>query len=294
MYVQMELLDPNGIITQQSFINLDLSSVKVQMDPEKRIQKSILDPTGPCMYEYFLQLELPPLETSTISQCDSKEQLPLTIFQCDSKEEFEKRFPEHPFLDHFFEHVFTFWHEETIVSNWDELMAAKKAKKKAEKKFSTELKMLAQCRSMSPFWLVMNHMLVNPTLKDTFHIMKPGIEPRWEDLQNSTGGRFTFRVSKKSSHAFFKNIACELVGGMMEVETTRPGDFLCGVSWSTRPTDDLIIVWNHLSGQESEEKCTENPDLYKWQVILIDYVKHSFTPLDGFTFPPFYRSNSAK
>lgn len=98
---------------------------------------------------------------------------------------------------------------------------------------------------LQEFWQYYNNLPSIATLPpgSSYHLMRPGILPLWEDEANLHGGTLSLRVPRKeSAHAWL-----QLLLGVIGEQFTfvlHPDDELCGISVSTRKTEAIISVWN--------------------------------------------------
>jgi hypothetical protein len=212
----------------------------------------------------------------------------------------KEKFPDIPYFDVRFASVWTLWDEKITILNKEELAAAALSRKpiKVEKKFKTELNELARVDHIGPFWhLFVTHWQSQsfPKLQDTHHLMRDGIQPRWEDPANVRGGRFTFRMPKNQAWRLFTVLVAECVGGELQMKCcTNPGDSICGVTISARPTDDLIIIWNANKGNDSLERVMHNgAETFQWIAHFIDYVKALVPHNTTAPISAFYKPNAA-
>jgi len=120
--------------------------------------------------------------------------------------------------------------------------------------------------------------------RDTLHMFKKGIKPRWEDPRNKDGGTqiyfppsfspgqlgmvggLTFRVTQIQSKEVFQYILLLLIGEILTpdlAESIKSGnmidvdDDICGVSLSARAFSNLITIWNRVAPKTTS--CDEIP-----------------------------------
>lgn len=107
--------------------------------------------------------------------------------------------------------------------------------------YENHVKELAEVNSIQTFWSCFNHLPLALPEKQSLHLFKKSIKPLWEDPANMYGGELTFRVAKCHSAEFIKEVLLLLIG---EALPTSEDDEICGVSFSSRHSSDLVAIWN--------------------------------------------------
>ena len=130
---------------------------------------------------------------------------------------------------------------------------------------------------MEQFWRIMNNLPMDIPNRDSLHMFKRGIKPRWEDPRNKDGGSshtsfwrqpvqytktgltvgaWTFRVPQDESKEVFQYILLLSIADQLNphMEERIPSfrhaeldDDICGISVSTRAFSNLISVWNRFA-----------------------------------------------
>lgn len=127
--------------------------------------------------------------------------------------------------------------------------------------------------TLKPFWGVLNNFPIHALkMKDSVHFFKRGVKPVWEDSRNINGGSWTFRVPKDKSEQFWQEVLMLAVGEQFaaalqprkspepevvinQLLMIRPGDDICGVTFSARFNSNLITIWNR---DGSNQKSIDN------------------------------------
>jgi hypothetical protein len=95
------------------------------------------------------------------------------------------------------------------------------------------------------FWKCYNNLppIEKLRFKSSFHLMKSGISPLWEDPKNANGGFWAMRVRKDDTSYVWKEVILALIGEQFE-GSLGAGDEICGLTVSIRQHDDIIRIWN--------------------------------------------------
>jgi len=72
-------------------------------------------------------------------------------------------------------------------------------------------------------------------------IMKEGITPIWEDINNKLGGCFSYRVSHKILHSVWKNISYTMMGN--DLVSDDISEIINGVSVSPKKQFSVLKIW---------------------------------------------------
>jgi len=141
------------------------------------------------------------------------------------------------------------------------------------------LKKVTTFSTVEDFWRVFNNIKPASTLPQgsNYHIFKDHIEPKWEDPQNSKGGKWTVSVPPKNRATaldqmwLFAVLSC--IG-----ETIRAPDDVCGLVVSIRKAGDRVQIWTKDASNEnacreigrSLKEALELPDN-----VIIGYQSHA-------------------
>eukprot|EP00009_Paramoeba_aestuarina_P008075 CAMPEP_0201523406 /NCGR_PEP_ID=MMETSP0161_2-20130828/19686_1 /ASSEMBLY_ACC=CAM_ASM_000251 /TAXON_ID=180227 /ORGANISM="Neoparamoeba aestuarina, Strain SoJaBio B1-5/56/2" /LENGTH=263 /DNA_ID=CAMNT_0047922511 /DNA_START=261 /DNA_END=1052 /DNA_ORIENTATION=- len=78
----------------------------------------------------------------------------------------------------------------------------------------------------------------------TYHLMKTGIKPLWEDKANEDGGSMSFKVPLDKATSVWQLLSLGAIGGILDSLFEPFNDRLNGVSCSIRKLEASICVWN--------------------------------------------------
>lgn len=95
------------------------------------------------------------------------------------------------------------------------------------------------------FWRYFNHL---PTIKalgprNSYHLMKAGVLPLWEDPRNVNGGHLAIKISLKESEKAWLYSILAVIGEQFD-DILAAKDDICGVSISKRKNEAVISIWN--------------------------------------------------
>ena len=98
-------------------------------------------------------------------------------------------------------------------------------------------------RNADQLWGIYNALDYNFTA-GIFFLMKEGIMPLWEDISNSKGGYWSFKVLKKNSNEIWKKLTAGIVGNSL---TCDPINMKCinGISISPKISNCVMKIWNN-------------------------------------------------
>ncbi|ODN01920.1 Eukaryotic translation initiation factor 4E type 3 [Orchesella cincta] len=111
--------------------------------------------------------------------------------------------------------------------------------------YNRSLAKIHTCFTTKTFWVVMNN-LPEPSkyqVGSSLHIMRDLIKPLWEEPYNAKGGSFRLQVQKKDLDKVWRAIVLAMIGEQFNsfIDTE---DEICGISVSTRESEDSITIWN--------------------------------------------------
>lgn len=87
-------------------------------------------------------------------------------------------------------------------------------------------------------------------------IMKDGIAPVWEDVNNRKGGCFSYKITNKMVYGIWKELTYMLVGGSMSTNQ-KFVDSVTGITISPKKSFCIIKIW--LSNCEFQDpSCVTN------------------------------------
>jgi len=96
------------------------------------------------------------------------------------------------------------------------------------------------------YWRWMNNLPTAQQLEAscTYHLMKKGIRPLWEDKSNVNGGSFSFRVSSMEFiDEIWTTFSLNAVAGQFDLFLSDYFNELCGVSIGMRKNEASFTLW---------------------------------------------------
>jgi len=116
--------------------------------------------------------------------------------------------------------------------------------------YAASLHQLGSFDTIQSFWRWYNNLPLTNKLRprDSYHLMKNNIRPRWEDPANVGGGSFSIRVPKSDTDAAWLQVLLATVGEQFS-RTMNEKDDICGVTVSIRRDENLITVWHRNATQ---------------------------------------------
>jgi translation initiation factor 4E len=114
--------------------------------------------------------------------------------------------------------------------------------------------------SIQSYWAWFNNL---PTAGEldascTYHLMKSGIRPLWEDKANEDGGSMTFKIPLQEANSAWRLLSLGAIGGILDALLSSHDDRLNGVSIGMRKADASICVWNANASSFSMERMTQH------------------------------------
>lgn len=111
--------------------------------------------------------------------------------------------------------------------------------------YKANFKRLGSFCCVQDFWKFFNNLPSVDQLPPatSYHLMRNGVLPLWEDEANLSGGTFALRVPRKeSSHAWLQ-LLLGVIGEQFS-SVMHPKDEVCGISVSIRKSESIISIWN--------------------------------------------------
>jgi len=112
--------------------------------------------------------------------------------------------------------------------------------------YADAIKMVFEVKTIQEFWRWYNNLpgaaALDPSC--TYHLMKTGIRPLWEDPANVRGGNMTAKISCKEANDVWLKLCLVAISGQLDEFLAKIGDHVCGVSIGMRKTDASIYIWN--------------------------------------------------
>jgi len=148
-----------------------------------------------------------------------------------------------------FENAWCFWHDKFIGG-------------KTVEEYEASLQFLCTFSTIEDFWKCFNNLppVDQLKLKSSFHLMKEGIKPIWEDPQNAAGGFWVTRIKKESTVYVWKELVLAIIGEQFQ-EYLEPGDSICGLTVSIRQYDNLIRLWTQSAERKNEKTLNRLKEL---------------------------------
>jgi len=131
------------------------------------------------------------------------------------------------------ENTWSFWHDKFIGPG------------QSVEEYEASLHKLCTFSTIQDFWKNFNNLPPVEKLKpkSSFHMMKAGIRPIWEDPENANGGFWACRVRREDTTLAWKELVLAAVGEQFGPVLSNDDD-ICGVTVSVRQYDNIIEVWN--------------------------------------------------
>jgi len=111
--------------------------------------------------------------------------------------------------------------------------------------YASSLHELCSFDTVQSFWECFNSLPSVTKLqpKSSYHLMKKGVKPIWEDPENQKGGFWTIRISKEDTEAAWKELVLASIGEQF-APVLQDGDDITGVTVSIRGYDNIVQLWN--------------------------------------------------
>jgi len=131
------------------------------------------------------------------------------------------------------ENSWCFWHDKYLGPS------------QSMEEYEASLQKLCTFSSIQDFWKNFNYLppIEKLKMKSSFHMMKSGIRPIWEDPENANGGFWAMRVRREDTDLLWKELVLAAIGEQFGPVLSNDDD-ICGVSVSLRQFDNIIHVWN--------------------------------------------------
>lgn len=131
------------------------------------------------------------------------------------------------------ENTWSFWHDKYIGPS------------QSVEEYEASLHHLCTFTTIQDFWKNFNNLpsIDKLKVKSSFHMMKAGIRPIWEDPENANGGIWAMRVRREDTEYTWKELVLAAIGEQFGPVLSNDDD-ICGVTVSLRQYDNIIEVWN--------------------------------------------------
>jgi len=111
--------------------------------------------------------------------------------------------------------------------------------------YQASLKKLGTFNTIQDFWKWFNNIpsAENLPARTSYHIMKEGIRPLWEDSANVEGGSLSVKLSKNQTNYVWLQLILGVIGEQFS-QILAEEDDICGLSISMRKDESVITLWN--------------------------------------------------
>eukprot|EP01095_Lingulamoeba_sp_RSL-Kostka_P017910 TRINITY_DN958_c0_g3_i1.p1 TRINITY_DN958_c0_g3~~TRINITY_DN958_c0_g3_i1.p1 ORF type:complete len:273 (+),score=75.36 TRINITY_DN958_c0_g3_i1:57-821(+) len=146
---------------------------------------------------------------------------------------------------HFLQHTWTLWYDHPNYG-----------KKKTSSNWGDSLKQVCTFSTVEDFWRLYNNLFPVHEIPQgsNYHLFKDGIEPKWEDDANKTGGKWLYMVSSKERTKNLENLWLWTVLACIGESFNCPDDEICGCVVSIRNRQDKIALWTKDGSREVTEE----------------------------------------
>jgi len=111
--------------------------------------------------------------------------------------------------------------------------------------YEASLRNLCTFGTVQDFWRCFNNLPAVGQLgiKSSFHMMKEGVKPIWEDPHNASGGCWVMRIRKEDTATVWRELVLAVIGEQFAPILSEDDD-IGGVTISIRHNDNIAEVWN--------------------------------------------------
>jgi len=105
---------------------------------------------------------------------------------------------------------------------------------------------VAHFDDIQSYWRWTNNLPTAGQLESTcsYHLMKKGIRPIWEDKANVNGGSFTFRISSADTYdEIWTTVSLNAIAGQFDLFLSDYFNEICGVSIGMRKNEASFTIW---------------------------------------------------
>lgn len=115
---------------------------------------------------------------------------------------------------------------------------------KTSKEYEEALSQVGSFQTIPEFWGLVNNLPPPSQLpfRASYHIMRKGIVPVWEDNENKYGGTLSVHIRKGDCDIAFLDTLLAAVGEQF-TQFMNYGDDICGISISTRRKESVLNIW---------------------------------------------------
>jgi len=111
--------------------------------------------------------------------------------------------------------------------------------------YEAALHQLGSFSSIQDFWKWYNFMppITQLPPRSSYHLMKHGIKPLWEDEANAEGGNLSIKVKKDISQEIWLYLVLSVVGEQLSMGLEEDDD-ICGLTVNMRKEEVVFSLWN--------------------------------------------------
>jgi len=159
----------------------------------------------------------------------------------------------------FLENSWTFWYDKYI------------GPKKTVEEYEAALVKITTFDCIQDFWKWHNNLPAVGLIQtsSSFHLMKSGIRPLWEDKSNANGGNLSFKLPKEDVNEVWLQLALRVIGEQF-FQYIHKDDEICGLTFSQRKTDAVISIWQKNASIVDVKSLTSVVQSFVPGTILLD------------------------
>ena len=126
-------------------------------------------------------------------------------------------------------------------------------------------------KTVGDFWRFYNNWeSVGGVTYKHFFVMRDGITPIWEDIENINGGCWSFKIQEEQAEELWQDLSVYLVTNQL---CQNLSDEIVGLSICLKKNNNTVIkIWNKNSKNNSLKLINDNI-LKKWGMDII-YIAH--------------------
>ncbi|KAI3984695.1 hypothetical protein MKX01_039312 [Papaver californicum] len=104
--------------------------------------------------------------------------------------------------------------------------------------------------SVEDFWCLYDQIIKPSKLVGhaDFHLFRDGVEPKWEDPECASGGKWSVSCKRASLDSIWLETLMALIG-----EQFDEGDEICGAVASVRTRQDKVALWTRTASNEATQ-----------------------------------------
>eukprot|EP01094_Clydonella_sp_ATCC50884_P011150 TRINITY_DN2094_c0_g1_i1.p1 TRINITY_DN2094_c0_g1~~TRINITY_DN2094_c0_g1_i1.p1 ORF type:complete len:229 (-),score=60.56 TRINITY_DN2094_c0_g1_i1:37-684(-) len=139
-------------------------------------------------------------------------------------------------VKHPLEHSWTLWYDHVV-------------KKVSQASWGDHLKVISTFATVEDFWGVYNNVAKPSEVASgsNFSLFKSGIEPKWEDVANASGGKWIIVLPAKSRGEAIDRLWLYTMLALIGEAFDEASNEICGAVVSIRSKQDKIALWTRHS-----------------------------------------------